>query len=48
VALATARDNVVGQTLYASEGFVRDDEYLHYAAPVGGDVETADPAPSLG
>jgi len=48
VALETGRDNVVGQTLYASEGFVRDDENLHYAAPVGDDVETAARAPFLG
>ncbi|WP_456819105.1 N-acetyltransferase family protein [Cellulomonas sp. URHB0016] len=47
VALETGRDNVVGQTLYASEGFVRDDDNLHYAAPVGLLVETAGPAPSL-
>ncbi|WP_203755916.1 GNAT family N-acetyltransferase [Cellulomonas chitinilytica] len=48
VALETERTNVVGQTLYASEGFVRDDENLHYAAPVGDDVETASPAPFSG
>lgn len=41
VALETERTNVVGQTLYASEGFVLDDENLHYAAPVGHDVEKA-------
>lgn len=34
VALETARDNHRARTLYESEGFVVDDEYLHLAAPV--------------
>jgi len=45
VALETERTNVVGQTLYASEGFVLDDENLRYfatiTAQVGHDVENA-------
>jgi GNAT superfamily N-acetyltransferase len=48
LALETGRDNVVGQTLYASEGFVQDTEYLHYEAAVGDDVEDAVPAPFHG
>ncbi len=33
--LETGRDNVVAQRLYEREGYVRDDEFLHYVTSLG-------------
>ncbi|MEM9702472.1 MAG: GNAT family N-acetyltransferase, partial [Planctomycetota bacterium] len=32
--LATERTNAAGQALYETEGYVRDDSFLHYSLPL--------------